>query len=241
MSAGVDDKEKDPGLAESGALTLLPPQVTSSALPFYGPDALRPSAPSSVFGSSELSDGALVAAIRRGDERVGKLLYSRLVHIIDATVARVLGPGQPDHDDWVQVVFEEVLRTIYRGQFQGRCRLTSWAASIACNVCLNAIRRRKTERGLFAPALETDELRPADASSPERALEARAELRRLREALASLTPGRAEAVVLHDALGYDLSEVAALTGSTEAAVQSRLSRGRRDLQERLGLDRKGDK
>jgi DNA-directed RNA polymerase specialized sigma24 family protein len=42
-------------------------------------------------------------------------------------------------------------------------------------------------------------------------------------------------VLLHDAFGYDLSEVAALTSSTEAAVQSRLARGRRDLQERMAL------
>ena len=68
---------------------------------------------------------------------------------------------------------------------------------------------------------------------PERALEARDELRHLRLALAGLSPGRAEAVLPHDALGYDLTEVASLTGSSEAAVQSRLVRGRRDLQEWL--------
>jgi DNA-directed RNA polymerase specialized sigma24 family protein len=65
-------------------------------------------------------------------------------------------------------------------------------------------------------------------------LEARDELRRLREALATLSSGRAEAVLLHDALGYGIAEVAALTASTEAAVLSRLTRGRRDLLERLG-------
>ena len=67
----------------------------------------------------------------------------------------------------------------------------------------------------------------------ERALEARDCLRQLRLALATLSPGRAEAVLLHDALGYDLTEVARMTSSTEAAVQSRLVRGRRDLQERM--------
>jgi DNA-directed RNA polymerase specialized sigma24 family protein len=42
-------------------------------------------------------------------------------------------------------------------------------------------------------------------------------------------------VLLHDAFGYDLDEVAELTNSTAAAVQSRLVRGRRDLTERVPL------
>lgn len=183
-----------------------------------------------------MSDEALIAAIRRGEPRVGERLYGRLVRVVEATVTRVLGPGQPEHDDCVQAAFEEVLRTIYKHQFKGRCRLTSWAASITCHICLNVIRSRKTERGIFDRGEDAEAASATTAlRHPERAIEARDELRHLRAALATLAPARAEAVLLHDAFGYDLSEVAALTGSSEAAVQSRLSRGRRDLQERLGL------
>jgi RNA polymerase sigma-70 factor (ECF subfamily) len=100
---------------------------------------------------------------------------------------------------------------------------------------LNAIRSRKTERGIFDRSEDVGDASVPTPRHPERTLEARDELRQLRAALATLSPQRAEAVLLHDALGYDLAEVAALTSSTPAAVQSRLSRGRRDLQERLGL------
>lgn len=233
MSGPGDGKqENDAGVAHSEPVTLLPSQVTAVALPL--PVVGAP--PRAIVGVGELTDDALVQAIQRGEAKLGALLYGRLVRVIDATVARVLGPGQPDHDDWVQAAFEEVLRTLYQGKFKGRCKLTSWAASVTCNICLNAIRRRKTERSLFDRDKDADDV-PASRSpqSPERALEARDELRRLRDALATLAPARAEAVLLHDAFGYDLAEVAALTSSSEAAVQSRLSRGRRDLQERLGL------
>jgi len=136
----------------------------------------------------------------------------------------------------VQVTFEEVVRTIYDGRFQGRCRLTSWAASIACHVGLNAIRSRKTERGIFERGEQLgDSEVVSGVTNPEAMLEARDALRRVRQALATLSSGRAEAVVLHDAFGYTLSEVAAMTGSSEAAVQSRLVRGRRDLEARLAL------
>ena len=146
-------------------------------------------------------------------------LNTWLVWLVDAVVGRI-----------------PVVRTIYDGRFQGRCRLTSWAASIASHVGLNAIRSRKTERGIFerGEPLESPNL-AYGASNPEAMLEARDSLRKLREALATLSPGRAEAVLLHDALGYNLSEVAAMTSSSEAAVQSRLVRGRRDLEERLEI------
>jgi DNA-directed RNA polymerase specialized sigma24 family protein len=48
--------------------------------------------------------------------------------------------------------------------------------------------------------------------------------------------GLAESFVLHDVLGHSLREVAHLTGASEAAVQSRLSRGRRRLHERIAGD-----
>jgi RNA polymerase sigma-70 factor (ECF subfamily) len=189
-----------------------------------------------VEGGQDLAEAEQIAAIRRGDPKVGRQLYARLVRVIDSTLMRVVGPDQPDHDDWVQVTFEEVVRSIYDGRFQGRCRLTSWAASIACHVGLNAIRSRKTERGIFdrGRQLEGAEL-AYGATNPEAMLEARDSLRRLRGALATLSPGRAEAVLLHDAFGYSLPEVAAMTSSSEAAVQSRLVRGRRDLEARLDI------
>ncbi len=241
-SAADNQKENDAEVASSREVALLPPQVSSAALVLDATTASWPvatSRPTAV--EAELSDEALVAAIQRGDRGLGKQLYGRLIRVVDATLTRVLGPGQAEHDDLVQATFEEVVRTIHKGQFQRRCRLTSWAASIACHIGLNAIRTRKTERGIFdrdedvsGPDL------PHRPRHPDSTLEARDELRQLRVALATLSPGRAEAVLLHDAFGYDLSEVAALTNSTEAAVQSRLVRGRRDLQERMGLRSSGE-
>jgi RNA polymerase sigma-70 factor (ECF subfamily) len=180
------------------------------------------------------SDEELVEAIRRGDRELGRAIYKRLIRVIESTLCRVVGRGERDHNDLVQAVFEEVVRTIRSGKFQMRCSLTSWAATLACHVGLNAIRSRRMERTMFDPEPSNDAFeRDATATHPERALEARDDLRRLRVALATMTEGRAEAVLLHDVLGYDLAEIAALGGSTVAAVQSRLVRGRRELLEEL--------
>jgi RNA polymerase sigma-70 factor, ECF subfamily len=226
--------ENDRGVHGNDQGALLPPQV-SSALAL----SLKPTQSEVLCESaSELSDEELIRAVRRGEPKIGRLLYARLARVIDSTLARVVGPGQPDHDDLVQAAFEEVLLTLFKGTFKGRCKLSSWAASIACHIGLNAIRSRKTERRIFDRRVDLDGDISGDGNDPEAAIEARDELALLRTALATLSPGRAEAIILHDALGYDVSEVAALTQSTEAAVQSRLSRGRRDLAERIPLVRR---
>ncbi len=64
-------------------------------------------------------------------------------------------------------------------------------------------------------------------------LESRNTLQLVRIEIARLSPTRAEALLLHDVLGYELSEVAAIVGVTVAAAQSRLVRGRKELHGRL--------
>ena len=60
--------------------------------------------------------------------------------------------------------------------------------------------------------------------------------RELVAALAKLSTRQRGAVVLHHAAGYPIREVAAILGSTPAAVKVHLMRGRRRLRELLGDD-----
>ena len=62
----------------------------------------------------------------------------------------------------------------------------------------------------------------------------RSQLRRFEGALSRLRPAKAEVVYLHDVLGHDLAEVAAAVGTSVAAAQSRLIRGRREIIDRMG-------
>jgi len=236
LSSEPKPPEKNAGqVPHSDDAALLAHEMISATLPFSARVAERGGVDAELVEQPALSDDELIAAVQRGDAKIGGLLYQRLIRVIDATLTRVLGPGDQDHDDCVQNAFEEVVRSLYGGRFLRRCRLTSWAASIACHIGLNAIRSRRSERRIFDRSEDVEApTRSVPPRPPERVLEARDELRRLRTALATLSPGRAEAVLLHDALGYGIAEVAALTASTEAAVLSRLTRGRRDLLERLG-------
>ena len=52
----------------------------------------------------------------------------------------------------------------------------------------------------------------------------------------ALEPQKAFTFLLHDVLGFDLQEIAAITGVTVAAAQKRLVRGRRDVHNELARD-----
>jgi RNA polymerase sigma-70 factor (ECF subfamily) len=187
--------------------------------------------------ATELSDDDILAAFERGDPARGRQLYDHLIGAVEASLYRVLGRREPEHDDLVQTVFEQILLTLHKRRFAHACSLRSWAAAISCNVALNTLRSRTSARKVFDREQELGE-RPErhTASDPERALCARSELERLRRLLARITPQKATTLILHDGLGYELAEISVLTGATLAAAQSRLVRARRELKGLLESD-----
>lgn len=174
------------------------------------------------------SDDDIIIAVEQGDDRIASVIYDRLAKTVDHTICRVMGRREADHDDLVQATFEQILVSIVRKRFTRACSLRSWAHSIASHVALNALRSRRRERRLIDYA--GGEFGEASASQDlERDLVSKQQLERLRDCLAQMDPKKAMAVILHDGLGYDLSEVAKLTESSTSAAQTRLVRGRRDL------------
>ena len=59
---------------------------------------------------------------------------------------------------------------------------------------------------------------------------------RLRAHLATMDAEKSWTFLLHDVCGYDLREIAEITGVSMAAAQTRLSRGRRALHDLIGAD-----
>jgi RNA polymerase sigma-70 factor (ECF subfamily) len=188
-----------------------------------------------------------MAAFEAGEPGAGERLYDRLVPVVDATIARILGGRESDHADLVQAAFEQIVGTLMRRRYAGRCSLTGWAASIACHVGLNALRARRRERRVIERRTK-DEASDTQLGIVERApaptsldtqLGARDELAAVRLALAHMAPDRVTTLLLN-AMGHDLSEIAELTQTSVAAAQSRLSRARRELRQKLGDGHAGD-
>ncbi len=180
-------------------------------------------------------DEDLVEAFQAGRAGAGDRLYDRLFPVVDATIVRILGRREHDHPDLVQSAFEQIVSTLSRRTFGRECTLAGWAAVLACHVGLNALRSRRRERGVIDRGRDVDSqgtLEHAAPASLESQLRARDELARVRRHLAEMDPDRVTTMLL-GAMGYDLVAIAALTGKSVAAAQSRLSRGRRELRARL--------
>jgi RNA polymerase sigma-70 factor (ECF subfamily) len=201
---------------------------------------VQPSRPRTlrIVGAEEASesvsdtDDAIIDAFARGELSCGERLYNHLIGTVESTLYRVLGTRGADHEDLVQSAFEQIVVTLANGKFARSCSLKSWAAAITSNIAFNTVRARTTERKFFdrkpAPkAIESAVWR----SDPERDSNAKRDLDRLRTLLSQMSPKLAQTLVLHDALGHDLSEIAILTGVSVAAAQSRLVRGRRTLEQ----------
>lgn len=179
----------------------------------------------------QVDDRALVAAIRAGDESAATTLHHRLRGRIDGTIRRILGGRDVDHDDLVQLSLVEVITSIDR--YRGDAPLEAWAAGITAHVVYNHLRRRKLERRIFSSAEV-----PPDTKSQSmfRMLVARDSMRKIRELLDEMEENKAWTFVLHDVCGFDLREIASITGVTVAAAQRRLVRGRDELHDRIKAD-----
>lgn len=195
---------------------------------------LRSEAPAAELGPTDAELLAAFASAGSGGG-VSEKLYDHLIRVVEGTLFRVLGERGPEHEDLVQATFEQILVTLRGKRFGGACSLKAWAASISTNLALNALRSRGVQRRYFDRGSDAQSQVPrvhAD-DNPESTVMLRRELGELRAALSTMPLERAQALLLHDAFGYELSEIAVIAGASVAAVQSRLVRARRELRQRL--------
>jgi RNA polymerase sigma-70 factor (ECF subfamily) len=176
-----------------------------------------------------LDDAQLVEAIKTGDARRAGAFHDRTRPVIERTVHRLLGSSDSDFDDLVQVAMIELIRSL--GRFRGECSLDTWTTTVASNLVYKHLRRRGLERSLFAREPPEDLPHSTHQQPVLRGL-----VDRVSEHLQQLSPDRAWAFLFHDVYGYSLEEIAAMTGVTVAAAQSRLVRGRKELHERIAND-----
>jgi RNA polymerase sigma-70 factor, ECF subfamily len=163
---------------------------------------------------------------------------------------RMLGSAD-EAEDLVQETYLRAWRSY--GTFEGRSSLRAWLYRIATNACLTALEqrgRRALPSGLGGPAEDPDVppgpaepdvawLQPIpdalvipDSADPATIVAARESLRLALMASVQYLPARQRAVLLlREVLGFPAAEVAAMLGTSTAAVKSTLQRARARLEE----------
>jgi|CXWL01.1.fsa_nt_gi RNA polymerase sigma-70 factor (ECF subfamily) len=182
-----------------------------------------------------IDDAQLLAAVRAGNREVAARFHHRVRPVVERSLRRLLRGIDSEHDDLMQMVLIELVRAIDR--FRGECSLDRWVTTLTAHVVYKQLRRRKAERRFFVVTDESFD--PTQVPQPSHAgdrLQARSALQRVMGHLNALNPDRATAFLLHDVHGYELKEMAVITQVSVAAAQSRLVRGRADLQALLAAD-----
>ncbi len=182
----------------------------------------------------------MIDAFENGDAASVDAIYERLIGVVDGTICRIMGRREPDHADLVQSSFEQIVLTLTRVHFARACSLGAWAAAIATHVALKSLRSRINERRVLdrSAARQGDLPEPLAPHNVEREVSTREAFELLRRHLGEMDAVKAQTVYLHDGLGYDLAEIATLTGVSVAAAQSRLVRGRAELRSRMSEGRR---
>ncbi len=175
-------------------------------------------------------DLALVRQFRAtASPAVFEILFRKYQVTVFSFVSRMVG-GE-DAYDLTQEVFVRALRSL--GSFKGDCKFRTWLLTIARNVCLNALRERKTRLGVEAGSLDDEPNTPGYIPEPSdpnadigRIVESR-ELQRIVDVvLASLTDEQRLLITLCDLQGLSYEEIEQVTEMSRVNVKSKLHRAR---------------
>ena len=181
-------------------------------------------------------EGALLAALRRGDQAAFTELVEQHSETIYNLALRMMNNPQ-EAEEVLQDTFISAFRALDR--FEGRSRLGTWLYRIAYNAALMRLRRRELpttslDEPLVGEDGETMPRQLVDWSAIPDDLLLTGELDAvLREAVARLPEGLRAVFLLRDIEGLSTAETASVLDLTETNVKVRLHRARMALRESL--------
>ncbi|NPA06805.1 MAG: RNA polymerase sigma factor [Chloroflexi bacterium] len=176
-----------------------------------------------------LSDAALLARARQGDQEAFYLLYQRYARRVYGFLRAYTGDPELA-DELVNEVFVRVWKALpkYREQQQ----FLAWLFRIARNTAIDTLRRRKGRSWL-----RLEDLAPREEADPMPGPEARAfaqdERRRLEEALKQLPEQYRTVLVLRFFEGMSPADIARVMGRSENAIRVLQHRALKALRARL--------
>ncbi|HET6147857.1 MAG TPA: sigma-70 family RNA polymerase sigma factor [Polyangia bacterium] len=175
----------------------------------------------------------MIADVVAGNPERAAAFCQRVWRPVDRAVRRLLGHDDSDYEDLVQLSIIELIRSISNYRNEGS--LDAWVSGVTAHMVYRHIRRRGIDRLVSIDQVQEDLLHSGQTTGEE-ALADRQSVARVVQHLDRLGEKLAWAFILHDVHGYGLRDVARIMGTSEAAAQSRLVRGRRRLHQLIAAD-----
>lgn len=180
--------------------------------------------------SMKHSDGALVAATKRGNTRAFEELVLRHKQRVLAVAQRITN-NREDAEDVAQESFHKVF--LHLDTFQEKSRFSTWLTRIAMNEAFMLLRRRKGFLEVLPEspdhAVEGFAAFVDHSPNPEESCWRRERRKLLGEAINRLGPKLRSTILLCDIEERSLQETARILGTSVGAVKARVFQGRRKL------------
>jgi RNA polymerase sigma-70 factor (ECF subfamily) len=192
--------------------------------------AQRAEPPVTAAPSAELDELTLARA-QRGDARARRDLVLRYQRPVFALLSRMLharGHLTPV-EDLAQETFLKVFRALPGFDRDGRARLSTWILTIATNLAIDELRRRRLPTDALSSTEETTASTAATDADAERTRLADV----LRRAIDDLPPEYRAAFLLREYHEFEYTEIASNLQIDLGTVKSRLSRARAALRRSL--------
>nr|WP_262905708.1 sigma-70 family RNA polymerase sigma factor [Hymenobacter siberiensis] len=182
-----------------------------------------------------VADAELIAQLQAGSEAAFRTLVVRYQNRIYRTIFSLLR-NEEEAEDVAQEVFVEVYQTI--GQFRGEASLSTWLYRLATSRALKNRRKVQAKKrfAYFTSLLggNNDVLHePPDHAHPLALLEGQQQLQLLLAHIARLPDQQQVAFTLRHEQELSYEQIAAVLGTTVAAVESLLFRARQTLRKHV--------
>ena len=172
----------------------------------------------------------LVRACQDGSREAQRELYECYKGKVYSLALYLTGNAEMARE-LTQEIFLKVFRDLRAFRFESS--FNSWLYRLATNVCLNALRDRRSRREVAIEEIAGTPAEPCTGASLEQQQMSRSIQRAVREAILSLKPPLRAVVVLRYIENLSYSEIAEALSCSEGTVASRLSRAHRLLERKL--------
>ncbi|MDG0995405.1 MAG: sigma-70 family RNA polymerase sigma factor [Akkermansiaceae bacterium] len=186
-------------------------------------------------------DAIWVAEAQAGDMRAFDRLVSKHRGKIYAMIYNMV---KNDADAWdlSQEAFIKAWKALPK--FESRARFSTWLFRISHNVVYDWLRKRRIEGDgeLNDEVFDTSRVDPGASTMPhhnappDEAMQQNELCEEINAAIAGLSEGHREVILLREVQGLDYKEIAEITGNTIGTVMSRLHYARKKLQSILKPD-----